>query len=92
MLMTRSTSRASMRSTTLGDPSETFMIRSTGTPMRRIAVAVPPVARMLKPMSQKPAASWVAAGLSPSVTEMNTVPVLGSSDPAAACAFPKAAG
>ena len=34
----------------------------------------------------------VAAGLSPSVTEMNTVPEAGSSAPAAACAFPNAAG
>ena len=43
-------------------------------------------------MSQNPAASWVAAGLSPSVTEMNTVPAVGSSEPAAACALPNAAG
>ena len=50
------------------------------------------MATTLKPMSWKLAANWVAAGLSPSVTEMNTVPELGSSAPAAACAFPNAAG
>ena len=92
MLITRSTSPDSIRSTTFGEPSDSFLIRSTGTPMRRIAVAVPPVATTRKPMSWKLAASWVAADLSPSVTEMNTVPEFGSSAPAAACALPNAAG
>ena len=92
MLTTRSTSPASIRSTTFGEPSDSFLMRSTGTPMRRIAVAVPPVASTRKPMSWKAAAIWVAAGLSPSVTEMKTVPEPGSSAPAAACALPKAAG
>ena len=92
MLITSSTSPASIRSTTFGEPSDSFWMRSTGTPMRRMAVAVPPVAITRKPMSWKPAASCVAAGLSPSVTEMNTVPELGSSAPAAACALPNAAG
>jgi hypothetical protein len=49
--MTMSTSPASIRSTTFGEPSESFLMRSTGTPMRRMACAVPPVARTLKPMS-----------------------------------------
>ena len=40
----------------------------------------------------KPAAICVAADLSPSVTEMNTVPPGGSPAPAAACALPKAVG
>ncbi len=48
---TRSTSPDPIRSTTLGEPSKTFLIRSTGTPMRRMACAVPPVARTLKPRS-----------------------------------------
>ena len=43
-------------------------------------------------MSWKPAASWVAADLSPSVTEMNTVPDAGSPAPAAAWALPNAVG
>ena len=38
------------------------------------------------------AASCVAAGLSPSVTVMNTVPSVGSPAPAAACALPNAVG
>ena len=92
MLITRSTSPASIRSTTFGEPSDSFLIRSTGTPIRRITLAVPPVATTRKPMSWKPAASCVAADLSPSVTEMKTVPEAGSSAPAAACAFPNAAG
>ena len=37
MLITRSTSPASIRSTTFGEPSDSFRIRSTGTPIRRIA-------------------------------------------------------
>ena len=45
-----------------------------------------------KPTSWKRAASWVAAGLSVSVTVMKTVPCDGSATPAAACALPKAAG
>ena len=92
MLITRSSSPASIRSTTLGEPSDSLRIRSTGTPMRRIACAVPPVASTRKPMSWKAAAIWVAAGLSPSVTLMNTLPACGSSAPAAAWALPKAAG
>ena len=92
MLITSSTPPASIRSTTLGEPSESFLIRSTGTPMRRIASAVPPVASTLNPRSCSEAASCVAAGLSPSVTLMNTVPPVGSSAPAAAWALPKAAG
>ncbi len=60
-----------------------FIIRSTGTPIRRIACAVPPVARIRKPMSCSEAASWVADGLSLSVTLMNTAPSAGSA-PAAA--------
>src|SRR5919202_2062607 len=92
VLITRSTSPASIRSTTCGEPSESFLIRSTGTHIRRIACAVPPVASSSKPRSWSEAASWVAAGLSPSVTEMNTVPEAGSSAPAAPWALPKAAG
>src|SRR5919202_64599 len=92
VLITRSTSPASIRSTTCGEPWESFLIRSTGTPIRRIACAVPPVASSSKPRSWSEAASWVAAGLSPSVTEMNTVPEAGNSAPAAAWALPKAAG
>ena len=60
--------------------------------MRRIACAVPPVASTRKPRSWSATASWVAAGLSPSVTLMKTVPERGSSAPAAACALPKAVG
>ena len=87
-----STSPASIRSTTFGEPSDSFRIRSTGTPIRRMACAVPPVARIRKPMSWSEAASCVAAGLSPSVTLMNTVPDVGSRAPAAACALPNAVG
>ena len=67
-------------------------MRSTGTPMREIACAVPPVATIRKPRSQKRVASWVAAALSASVTVMKTVPELGSRTPAAAWALPKAVG
>ena len=90
--MTSVTSPDSIRSTTLGEPSEIFFSRSTGTPMRRMAWAVPPVATMSKPRSCREAASWVAAGLSLSVTVMNTVPPVGSCAPAAAWALPKAVG
>ena len=92
VLITSSTSPASIRSTTFGEPSDSFLIRSTGTPMRRIACAVPPVASTWKPMSWKAPAICVAADLSPSVTLMNTEPEPGSSAPAAAWAVPNAVG
>ncbi len=77
---------------TCGDPSAILLIAFTGTPIREIACAVPRVAMIWNPMSQKRAASCVAAGLSVSVTVMNTVPSIGSDTPAAACAFPNAVG
>jgi hypothetical protein len=92
VLITMSTSPASIRSTTFGEPSDSFRRRSTGTPIRRIAWAVPPVARIAKPRSCSDAASWVADGLSVSVTDMKAAPPFGSSAPAAACALPNAAG
>ncbi len=72
--------------------SLSFWIRSTGTPILRMACAVPPVAMIVKPRSCNEAASWVAVGLSPSVTLMKTVPADGRMAPAAAWALPNAVG
>ncbi len=92
MLITKSTSSRSMKSTTCGEPSWILLIFSTGTPIREIACAVPPVAMIRKPWSCSSVARPVAAALSASVTVMKTVPSLGSLTPAAACALPNAAG
>ncbi len=80
MLITRSQRRLRIRSTTCGEPSPILLIGVTGTPIRSIAWAVPPVAITSKPRSWKRAASWVAAGLSVSVTVMKTEPSSGSDD------------
>jgi hypothetical protein len=87
-----STSPDSIRSTTCGEPSLIFGISSTGTPIRRIARAVPPVARISKPESCSDTAISDAAALSPSVTLMKAAPDDGIAAPAAACALPNAAG
>ena len=92
MLITRSHSCLRIRSSTCGEPSCSLLIRRTGTPIRSIAIAVPPVAMISKPTSWRRAASCVAAGLSVSVTVMKTDPSRGSTTPAAACALPKAVG
>src|ERR1700722_6723688 len=90
--MTRSHSRLRIRSRTCGEPSCSLLMRRTGTPIRSIAIAVPPVAMISKPTSWSRAASCVAAALSVSVTVMKTAPSRGSTTPAAACALPKAVG
>ena len=90
--MTSATSPLRMKSTTCGEPSPILLIARTGIPIREIACAVPRVAITSKPWSVSRAASCVAAALSASVTVMNTVPLSGSSTPAAACALPNAVG
>ena len=81
-----------MQSTTWGEPSAILLILRTGTPIAEIACAVPAVAITLKPRSLKWTASWVAAGLSESVTLMKIVPSRGRLTPAAAWALPNAVG
>jgi hypothetical protein len=49
--MTNVTSPVSIRSTTFGEPSAILWIVSQGTPMPRIACAVPEVATTRKPAS-----------------------------------------
>ena len=91
-MITRSTSPRSIQSTTWGEPSPILFSVTTGTPMREIAWAVPRVATTRKPRSWNWAAIVLAAGLSVSVTVMNTVPATGSCAPAAAWALAKAVG
>ena len=83
VLITRSTSPPRMLSTTCGEPSPILFSFSTGTPIARIACAVPLVASTRKPRSCMRAASWVAAGLSVSQTLMNTLPSGGRATPGA---------
>ena len=51
VLITRSTSRLRMKSTTWGEPSTILLIARTGMPIREIACAVPLVAMISKPRS-----------------------------------------
>ena len=89
---TMSTSPRSIQSSTCGEPSPILFKRSTGTPMRAIASAVPRVATMRNPLSCRLCATAIAPGLSESVTVMKAVPLRGSGTPAAAWAFAKAVG
>ena len=74
VLITSATSPRSISSTTFGEPSPSFEIRSTGMPIREIAAAVPRVATIWKPRSCSCAAIPTIAALSESVTVRNTVP------------------
>ena len=92
VLITMSTSPASIRSTTLGDPSDSFRIRSTGTPMRRIAWAVPPVASTLEAHVVEARGELRGGGLVAVRDRDEHRAGRRSSAPAAAWALPNAAG
>ena len=84
---TRWTSSFLSMSTMCGRPSLTLLTRSQVTPAFSRAAAVPPVARMRKPLRLSSRPSSTAAGLSLSRTLMKAVPPAGMRIPVASIAF-----
>jgi hypothetical protein len=87
VLITRSTSPFSMRSTTWGEPSATLATTSASTPIAVSDAAVPSVASTRKPARARSRTQWPIAPRSSARTETSTVPDVGIGLPASICAF-----
>ncbi len=90
VLITSTISLFLIMSTMWGRPSVTLFTAVTAMPAASMAVAVPRVARMLKPWAARSRATSTALALSAGLTLMNTLPDFGSLVPEAICDLMKA--